>query len=136
MEIKSIDLIKKVMDYLVHRNDLLSSNISNATTPNYKRLDISFKDELEKYVNARNKDDSGISLKTVDERHISGKTENQNMAFKTVAENSTYQNNNGNNVNIDMEMLESLKNTEQYSILAKKVAGTYSKIRSMFKDLQ
>jgi len=136
MKIKSVELNHKVMDYLSERQDLLSNNISNATTPNFKRSDISFKEELESQINKKNgseKTDDKMKLKTVHEKHISGENYSDGL-MKPYKENNTIQNNNGNNVDIEKEMLESTKNAQLYNALASKVAGTYRKVKNLFKD--
>jgi flagellar basal-body rod protein FlgB len=136
MKIKSVDLKHEVLDYLSQRHELLTNNIANATTPNFKRNDITFKEGLEKETNKITdveKTGDEIKLKTIHEKHFSG--ENSTMdTVKPFTEINTIQNNNGNNVDIEKEMLEITKNTQLYGVLASKVAGTYSKVKNLFKD--
>ena len=41
-----INVLQKTADAAWIRNDVISNNIANATTPGYKRQDVAFEDEL------------------------------------------------------------------------------------------
>lgn len=48
----------------------------------------------------------------------------------------TAMNNNGNNVDMDMEMAKLAENQLMYNYLADRVSGHYSKIRTLMQDLK
>lgn len=65
MQFKSLALHEAALKFRAHRNEVLSSNIANADTPNYKARDLEFGAVLNK---VRGNGDS-ISLKTTSDLH-------------------------------------------------------------------
>lgn len=131
---KMIDLAQRGMGASAKRNEVLNNNIANATTPNYKRQDITFQAELQRALNSE-KEYPGTPMNTSDERHIPGfrvKDYREVKAKKTVDFNS-YQNNNGNSVDIDKEIIESAKNTMYYNALAQRTAKEFNKLKFLLK---
>ena len=63
MEIKSLAFHEAALKFRAHRNEVLTSNIANADTPNYKARDLDFGAVLRK-VNT-----SGIDLAKTSELH-------------------------------------------------------------------
>ena len=43
-----VNVLDKAADAAWKRNDAIANNIANATTPGYKRQDVSFEDEMKK----------------------------------------------------------------------------------------
>ena len=66
---KSIDLMQRTMGLCVLRSHVINNNISNASTPNYKRKDVTFNAELERALNSE-KEFPGVPFKTSRQRHI------------------------------------------------------------------
>lgn len=94
------------------RHGVLSNNVANADTPNYKRSDVSFESLLRAQ-------ESGLQptlgAKMTNSRHIPfGMTAATPQAVK-VEDHSTAMNNNGNNVDIDREMALSAENQLRYN---------------------
>jgi len=131
----SINLMQKSMSASVLRSEILSDNIANATTPNYKRKDISFQAELERVLNSE-KSEENIPFKTSSERHIPlfRPKDLNNVTPKINVEYNTYQNNNGNSVDIEKEMQESSKNTLYYSALAQRTASVFNKLKFILRS--
>jgi flagellar basal-body rod protein FlgB len=132
---KMIDIMQMSMTASSMRNDVINNNIANATTPNYKRQDITFQAELEKALNSEEYQPD-VNLATTNEKHIPAY---RSIDFKTVkakkiTEFNTYQNNNGNSVDIDKEMLESAKNSMYYNTLAQRIAKEFNKIKFILRS--
>ena len=54
-----INVMEKAADAAWLRNDAIANNIANATTPGYKRQDISFESELERALGHRRRKAGG-----------------------------------------------------------------------------
>ena len=132
---KSIDLMQRTMGLCVLRNQVINNNISNATTPNYKRKDVTFNAELERALNSE-KEFPGVPFKTSRDRHIpSFRIKNyRNVRSEITTDFNTYQNNNGNSVDIDFEMMESTKNTMLYNALAQRTAKEFNKLKFLLRQ--
>jgi flagellar basal-body rod protein FlgB len=120
-------LMQKILDHMgVHftslqlrsqRNEILASNIANASTPNYKARDINFGSELQKQLREiSNFDDA------------SGKAE-IDLQYRVPTELSL----DGNTVELHVEQMEFAENVARYqaslSFLNQKISGLKSAIK-------
>ncbi len=87
------DLLSKMVDVTVLRHKLLSQNVANVNTPGYRKLDVSFDDALAKHME-RHGDDGIAALQPT-----------------IVEDDSSPARLDGNNVDIDREMMRLNKNT-------------------------
>ncbi len=106
---------KKMLDVTSVRHQALASNIANATTPGYKRVDISktFEQELQ--------------------RSIRGGKESEIASLKpTVEADPTVHTTrlDGNNVQIDQELLSLSSNATNYQALTQFVSGSLRQLRT------
>ncbi len=108
-----IPLLEKQLDAFALRNKAISSNIANLGTPGYRRLDVSFEQELSDAVSQSN-DDVDLSEKV---QNVEPEMEANPMSLAG-----------GNNIDIDQEMAELAKNQLQFSLVSKLVAGTFQSI--------
>ena len=132
--LRSINLMQKAMDATILRNQVINDNIANATTPNYKRKDVTFHAELERAVNSEK--NPMTPFKTSREKHIPvvRARDYNEVKPKIITEYNTYQNNNGNSVDIDKEMLEDAKNTLYFNALAQRTASTFNKLKYLMRS--
>ena len=127
----SIDLISLSLDGLSARQKAISSNIANADTQGYKRIDVNFEDQLEKIIYTNKLKESRRLLNSADETGGESVSQlplsvNQNQAtmeikdFKPqVAESDLNQPNaKGNTVDAEQEMAMMAKNGMSYDALA------------------
>ena len=111
-------LSKKLLDAAHIRHEALSNNIANAETPGYKRRDlpVTFEKELNEAVSRGDKQkmrDMGIRTE-IDRRTKPIRLD-------------------GNNVELDREMLEMNRNNLNYNFLAQLVGG---KIKTLNKAIK
>ncbi|HMK49940.1 MAG TPA: flagellar basal body rod protein FlgB [Thermodesulfovibrionales bacterium] len=110
----------KTLEQLIHftgmRHGVLTSNIANADTPNYKAKDMNFTQAL----------DAELDLKTTGPGHIGNSVEGSQGQISAEASASWED---GNNVEVDMEVA---KMTENAMLFQTAVSLLETKIR-MFK---
>lgn len=87
------DLLAKAVDVTVLRHKVLSQNVANVNTPGYRKLDVSFDDALAKHLERHGEDGVGQLQPTI------------------VEDTTTPARLDGNNVDIDREMMRLNKNT-------------------------
>ena len=109
----SYDLIKKTLDVSSLRQRTISSNIANINTPNYKVNKV----EFEKYLSEAT---DTISLNKTHEMHF-GIGDPLEMELEVKKRENTAVNDNGNNVDIDLEMTEAASNEIYYNILVQQL---------------
>ena len=101
------------LSYRAERQKVISSNIANINTPNFKTKELSFESQLQE--KNRQKD---LELKVTNQNHIKEKVEDS-KGLKThmyEVENLQEQND-GNTVNLDTQMGEMAKNNMIFQAL-------------------
>ncbi len=121
----SIDIYKKVLDFRSERHNLISSNIANINTPNYKSSDISFEEQLRAVVDS----ESGKGLMKTHERHLpAGLREIERVSPEVIIDNAP-PGIDGNNVNIDKEVTKMAENTIMYNAVAQLVLKKFEGLK-------
>lgn len=110
---RTMMILERVMDIATFRRKILTSNIANADTPQYKAKDISFESEVKKAL-----DD--IKL---------GNLPNKNI-FEVFETTNTMPNRDGNTVNVDIEMAKISENSLTYNTAIQ----LYSRKARMLRD--
>lgn len=130
---KSLDVLQRTMDVSLLRREVISNNIANAETPNFKRTDVTFEASLTKALNSENQ--STFEMKLTDEKHISS---DRPVDYKTikprrVLDFQTQSDSNGNNVDIEKEMMDVVKNQMKYQLLTQSVSKQFQKINMVVR---
>ena len=102
-----INVLQKTADAAWIRNDVISNNIANATTPGYKRQDVAFEDELSKALRHSR-------YKSMDAKVADLKINRLNPRTYTDSANYSYRVD-GNNVDIETENVTLAANQLKYN---------------------
>jgi len=111
-------LLEKALDASWLRNDVISDNIANVDTPNYKSKSVEFENMLNQALNKDSistSDFEGIEPKVV-ESHS-----NNEMRLD------------GNNVDIDAEMAQLAKNQILYNAMIQQVTQEFNRLKIVLK---
>jgi flagellar basal-body rod protein FlgB len=107
------DILFKQLGFSSERQKVISSNIANIDTPNYKTKEIQFKDHLKK-----SQFDNDLKLAVTHQGHMRPAFEdNQKSKYEIYEVKNLDEQNDGNNVNLDTQMSEMSKNSIQFSAL-------------------
>ncbi|EGD46036.1 flagellar basal-body rod protein FlgB [Ruminiclostridium papyrosolvens DSM 2782] len=125
------NLLEKSLNASWARNEVISQNLANVDTPNYKRKDVTF----EEYLND-SLDSKRLEGNTTDERHIPIKSKNTDKIKPEITQDNsdTSMRIDGNNVDIDSEMAYLAKNTIQYNSLIQMINSNYSRIKNVISE--
>ncbi len=125
-------ILEKSLNASWTRNDIISQNLANVDTPQYKRKDVAFEEFLNDSM-GRNRLEGTVT----DKRHIAinskGKVDNVEPELVEDNSNSSMRID-GNNVDIDSEMANLAKNQIKYNALIQMLNGSYSKIKSVISE--
>lgn len=122
----SVKLLQNLLDYCAEKNKVISRNVANVGTENYKREDLVFKNLLDENVNS--------FLKTSEGKHItSANAGNRQGGFEIVYDNNQDALSGINNVSIEREMTELAENTLRFKFASKKVGEYYRSIQNVIK---
>jgi flagellar basal-body rod protein FlgB len=114
------NLIKKSLDAASLRGKVSANNIANLNTKGYKSYYVSFEDTLKDNIN-------NLSLKTTDPRHINDVPEAGDITVKQ--DTTTAMNADGNNVDIDNEMVNQAANSLMYNAMVTELNNKLSNTR-------
>jgi len=129
-----IPLLTKSLDAGMLRNKAIANNIANVSTPGYKRLEVSFEDELRKAL-----DHGKLKGTRTDEKHLDiGKLDISSLSPKIKKPNDPTLPSGVNNVDIDAEMSKLAENQILYNFSAKFLSGKFKKLNAAIqaKSLQ
>ena len=119
----TISLLEKALDYSQVKQNVISNNIANVDTPNYKAKEVSFRSFF-------NDEMSKISAKTTDKRHIPFQS---SASPYIVTSQKTNYNNNGNNVDVDQEMSELAANQIYYNAMAESISNKFQALQTVIR---
>lgn len=123
---KSIDTMEKALSASTLTQRVHSANIANVDTANYKSKKVDFQAALDTAMNKQS-----LSSYKTDNRHVSFSNESSIGTTRVLTNNSTQYNNNGNNVDMDVEMAELAKNQLWYNAVTERVNGKLNSLSSV-----
>ncbi|WP_273125536.1 flagellar basal body rod protein FlgB [Bacillus weihaiensis] len=122
----TINSLENALTQSSAKQKVISNNIANVDTPNYKAKSIRFNHALS---NELGKFDA---IRT-NEKHISFSNSTQTSGYQVVTKSNTNYQHNGNNVDIDQEMTEMAKNQIQYNALVERLSGKFASLKTVIK---
>jgi flagellar basal-body rod protein FlgB len=122
----TISTLESALDYSSLKQKVISQNISNVDTPNYKAKDVSFKAALQTAV------EHTITASRTDERHFDFQGSSTSPSIITTNKGTSY-NNNGNNVDMDKEMADLATNQIYYNAMIEGISGKFQTLQSVIK---
>ncbi|MEH7222552.1 flagellar basal body rod protein FlgB [Bacillus sp. JJ1566] len=123
----TIHSLEKALDYSTLRQKVISNNIANVDTPNYKAQDASFKNLLSNEMNSQ------LKANRTNEKHFEFTTNKRVNGPFVTAKNDTAYNHNGNNVDIDKEMALLAENQIYYNALTERISGKFNTLNTVIK---
>ncbi|GHC26038.1 flagellar basal body rod protein FlgB [Aidingimonas halophila] len=104
---------KEALNLRSQRHEVLSSNIANADTPNYKARDFDFSSELSRVMQQGRAESRGTELAVTSSRHIAGQapaSAGVDMKYRVPDQPSL----DGNTVDMDRERTQFADNAMRY----------------------
>ncbi|MCT7537843.1 flagellar basal body rod protein FlgB [Aliarcobacter butzleri] len=112
------------LNFRGEKQKVISSNIANVNTPNYKTKDLVFQEELDKNSNM-------LQLKRTTNNHMYNLDFTQSSNQKLIQVPGLVEQNDGNNVNLDSQMSEQSKN----KILFDGIQAAIKRDSNLFKSV-
>ena len=120
-----INVLDKAADASWLRNEAISNNIANASTPNYKRQDVAFESELRKALGYNR-------YQTMDSKVDNVKTSRLNPQVYTDYSDYSYRLD-GNNVDIENENVMLAENQLKYQGLMTSINQEFTNLQTVMK---
>ena len=119
--------IKRAMDVSMLRQKVHSLNIANISTPGYKRRYVVFEEFLKRERNE-------LKLLTTHPEHISKMDER--VSPRVLIDYSTSMRNDGNNVDIEYEIVEMVKNGLRYQVLSRLMSMNVDRYNAVLRGVR
>jgi len=131
---KTTGILKRGLDVAMLRRDVIANNIANADVPNFKRSTVSFEAQLKRALESETRKPD-LELRTTDPRHL---TLGSPMDWRAVEprrslDYMTTSKNNGNNVDAEQEMMDSLTNQLEYTLMVQAESYEFNQVNSVLK---
>ncbi|MDR0376452.1 MAG: flagellar basal body rod protein FlgB [Spirochaetaceae bacterium] len=126
---KTVDVLHRAMDANLVRRGVIANNLANAGVPNFKRSEVNFESELKKALN-REQQRPPLELKLTDPRHIPNWREQnyRDVEPRRVVDYLSVSRNNGNNVDMEQEVMLALENQMAYTFMAQSQAFEFAQV--------
>lgn len=119
-----INILDKAADASWTRHELISNNIANVSTPNYKRKDIEFQSYLANELQGKGTLDQKVANADLNSLEASVYTDNTSLSYRL----------DGNNVDIDTESAMEAENQIRYYALLDAMTQEFSRIKSVLMN--
>lgn len=131
---RTVDLLHRGLDTSVLRRSVIANNLANAETPNFKRSTVNFEAELKRVLDQQ-KQTPALQALVTDPRHMPFEVprDYRNVAPRRVLDYLSQVNENGNNVDLDEEMMASMQNQLLYTTMAQSVAGQFNLVNLVLR---
>lgn len=131
---KNMDIMHRTMDVSVLRREVIANNVANAETPNFKRTDVNFEAQLKRVLDSEQYRVQP-EARVTDPRHMTFdvKQSYQDVMPKRVLDYLTNSKPNGNNVDMEEELMASNQNQLLYQTLAQTVGAQFNMVNMVLK---
>ena len=118
-----INVLGKAANASQVRNEVLTNNLANVDTPNYKRQDVSFENYLQTAIAGNSSLDRAIGNMRLDSLNSTIYTDTASLSYRL----------DGNNVDVDTENAYLAQNQIRYYTLVDSISQEFSRIKSVLK---
>jgi len=131
---KNLALLTREMQVTTLRRNVIANNVANADTPNFKRSDVNFESQLKRALDS-GKATPAFTPFLTDPRHIAfdKPMDWTQVQPRRVLDYLTTAKNNGNNVDIEQEGIDSLNNQLMYTTLAQVITSEFQRVNIVLR---
>jgi len=126
---QSFQQLEQALSTAALKQKVISANIANVDTPNYKSKTVDFQAVLNGALNGQ-----GTSSYKTHSKHLPFSTENSTFTPKVTVNHETKYKLNGNNVDMDYEMAQLAKNQLWYNAVTDRVNGHFNSLRTVINE--
>jgi flagellar basal-body rod protein FlgB len=120
----TINNLEQALSQSTTKQRVISNNIANVDTPNYKAQEVRFNNTLSNEMQK-------LQAHKTNNKHFDFGSTSSGYQLTSRA-NTNYQHN-GNNVDIDQEMTDMAKNQIQYNALIDRLSSKFSSLKTVIK---
>ncbi|MBN2403608.1 MAG: flagellar basal body rod protein FlgB [Spirochaetes bacterium] len=129
------NLMEKALDVESLRRKVIANNVANVDVPHFKRSEVNFESELRRVITEQRNPDNRLPAILTNERHIPFYIPREiesvkpriNLDYNTTARND------GNNVDIEKEIVDSAKNQLRYNAYITMLNNSYRNLKNVMR---
>lgn len=131
---KNIDILQRTMDVAVLRREVIANNVANAETPQFKRTTVNFEAQLKRVLD-QEQHEIKPEARMTDPRHMSFNisSDYRDILPKRVLDYTTSTKQNGNNVDMEEELMASNQNQLLYQTMAQAVSSEFNMVNLVLR---
>ena len=131
---RNLEILTREMEVSTLRRNVIANNIANAGTPNFKRSDVNFESQLKRALDSE-KRVSDFPAFITNPKHIpfDKPMDWRQVTPRRVLDYLTEAKNNGNNVDIEQEGMDSLNNQLIYTTLAQVISSEFQRVNLVLR---
>lgn len=122
----TVSTLEHALNYSSAKQKVISQNIANVDTPNYKAKDASFKAVFQEAMG------QSFQARKSDSRHYDFSSRPSHMAGVINKPNVNY-NENGNSVDLDKEMADMATNQIYFNALTERINGKFNTLQTVIR---
>mgnify|MGYP005843957765 CR=1 FL=1 len=123
--------LRAALDGLIARQRAIANNVANVDTPGFKGTEVLFERQLQLALNRR----QPLRLVTTNPLHLDGQSDVRWTAMpQSIPAGSSAFRNDGNNVDIDREMVKLADTTIKYNATTQLISARLSLLRSIIAE--
>lgn len=130
MNSTNFNYLPRAMTAASMRQEVISDNLANVNTPNFRKKNVEFEDVLAREIYGEKVPEGELQMVRTHDKHLPFKPHNVHAVPRVVEDNSTIMRVDDNNVDVDIEMATLAKNQIYYNALATELGGYVSKMRN------
>jgi len=130
-------LLERALDTESLRRKVIANNIANVDVPHFKRSEVNFESELKRVINENQRQDNRYPALMTDSKHIPFCRIRDVRDIRpriNLDYNTTYRND-GNNVDIEKEMVDAAKNQMRYNALISNLSHNYRLLKLVTRSV-
>lgn len=129
-------LLEKGLDVESLRRKVISNNIANVDVPHFKRSEVNFESELKRAIMDREEKENKLPALMSDSRHIPFFVAREittvrpriNLDYNTTSRND------GNNVDVEKEMVDAAKNLMRYNAFTTSLNNNFRMLKFVMRS--
>jgi len=120
-----INVLDQAADASWLRNEAIANNIANASTPNYKRQDVAFENELRRALGNSRYESMDSKVNSIGSSHLEARPYTDSASYSYRLD--------GNNVDMDTENVQLAQNQIKYEGLINSINAEFNNLKTVLK---
>ncbi len=128
-------LLERGLDVESLRRNVIANNIANVDVPHFKRSEVNFESELRRVIRERHDEEGRFPARLTERRHIPFHVERdlREVSPRVRLDYDTTCRNDGNNVDIEKEMVDAHKNQMRYGAYVTAINQNYKMLKIVMR---